>query len=480
MRPRPHVTIIGGGITGLAAAHALQVSAAQRGVEIDYTLIEAASWWGGKVRSEHVDVPGVGAFIVEAGPDSFISYKPWALALARQLGLDDALLGTNDHLRTNYVLKHGRPVELPEGVFALMPTRFMPFVLSPLISPLGKLRMGLDALIPARRGDADETLAQFVTRRLGAEALDRIAEPLLSGIYNADAERQSLLATFPQFRDNEQTYGSLTRAMLAGRRQPRPPSKSGAKRLSAFTSFRDGMAQLVEALVSDLTGDLRLNTSVEALSPFEDGYAVDLSDGERLRSDAVILATPASISASLLQSLTPAAAADLDGIRYVGAGTISLAFRAEDASRMLPGFGLVIPRSERRPINAITISSSKFAGRAPDGAVLLRVFFGGSRSPQSMSLDDDALLAMVRGQLAELLGIEATPLFHRIYRWPRANPQYDVGHLDLLSRIEAALPPGIGLAGSAFRGPGVPDCIHQAQTAAESALSYITSLVASP
>jgi oxygen-dependent protoporphyrinogen oxidase len=310
-----------------------------------------------------------------------------------------------------------------------------------------------------------------VTRRLGAEALDRIAEPLLSGIYNADAERQSLLATFPQFRQTERTYGSLTRGMLAARRKPKPAAHG--KRVSVFTTFREGTDTLIRALTARASGDLRLNTAVEQIDRTERGYRVALSDGTHLDTDAVILAAPAYAAAALLQSLAPVAADALAAIRYVSTGTISLAYRVDDVRRPLPGFGLVIPRSERRPINAVTICSTKFDGRAPEGAVLLRAFFGGSRSPETMALDDESLLTLVRAELKAYLGIEAAPLFHRIYRWRDSNPQYDVGHLERLAQIESALPKGIVLAGGAYRGVGMPDCIHQAQAAAESTVTEL-------
>ncbi len=472
--PRRHVTIIGGGITGLSAAYYVQRAAEKAGLALDFTLLERAERWGGKVLTERIDVAGVGQFVVEAGPDSFITHKPWALALAAELGLDEALLGTNDHLRSNFVLKHGKPVLLPDGVFMLVPTKFRPFILSPLISPLGKLRMGLDLFIRPRRDDGDETLAEFVTRRLGAEALDRIAEPLLSGIYNADAERQSLMATFPNFRQMEQTHGSLTRAMLAGQRKPKTPPPA-RKRMSVFTTFRAGTDALTATLVERLRGDLRLRTSVERIERSGEGYTLELSDSARLETDAIVMAAPSYAAAELVRPLAPEAADGLASIRYVSTGTISLAYRAEDLRRPLPGFGLVIPRSERRPINAVTICSTKFDGRAPEGTVLLRAFFGGSRSPQSMALDDATLLATVRAELQAYLGIEAEPLFHRIYRWREANPQYDVGHLGLLDRIEAALPAGITLAGSAYRGAGMPDCIHQAQLAAERTVAELAA-----
>lgn len=464
-----HVVIIGGGITGLSTAWYLEQQAHAKGERLKYTLLEASNRWGGKIITETIDEPGMSPFVVEGGPDSFITQKPWALALAHELGLADRVMGTNDSQRKVYVLNRGRPTPLPDGVLLIVPTRFLPFARSSLISPLGKLRMGLDLFIPRRRDDGDETLADFIRRRLGQEALDKIAEPLLSGIYNAEAEKQSLLATFPRFRDLEKQHGSLIKGMLAARRKA--PRKTGAEP-SLFTSFVGGTQELVDALVSHLSGDLRLNVSVSKVMPTAQGkYAVEMSDGAALTADAVVLATPAYTSAALLQAFAPEAADRLDSIRYVSTGTISLAYRAQDIPNLLQGFGLVIPHSEKRPINAVTISSTKFNQRAPDGYTLLRVFFGGSRSPESMALDDDSLRQVVRTELQTLLGIRVEPLFDRIYRWHNANPQYDAGHLELLEAIEAALRPGIYVTGSAYRGVGIPDCVHQAQQTAKQVFS---------
>jgi oxygen-dependent protoporphyrinogen oxidase len=462
-----HVVVVGGGIAGLSAAWYLQ----RAGVR--YSLLEESSRWGGHILTEKVDTPQ-GRFVVEAGPDSFITQKPWGVELAGELGLEERLLGTNDRMRKVFVLHRGKPTPMPDGVLLIVPTRFMPFVLSPLISPLGKLRMGLDLFIRPRRDGRDETLADFVRRRLGGEALDKIAEPLLSGIYNSEADRQSLLATFPRFRELEARYGSLTRGMLASRRNgAKARAASGGNGrgparvpLSAFMSLRDGTGELSDALVTSLTGDLRLNCRVSSLEQALDGgYILETSDGEAIRAEAVILAVPAFVAAELVRDIAPGAARILDGIRYVSTGTLSLAYRMDDVRRPLAGFGLVVPTSERRPINAITWSSLKFSHRAPEGWALLRVFFGGSRSPQSLELSDGALLATVRDQLREFMGIEAAPLFQRIYRWQRSNAQYDVGHLDRIAALERALPAGLHLTGSPYRGVGLPDCIKQSRDA---------------
>jgi oxygen-dependent protoporphyrinogen oxidase len=274
----------------------------------------------------------------------------------------------------------------------------------------------------------------------------------------------------------EQQHGSLTRGILASRRsrQSAPQPSGNGKPLAMFTSFVGGVDELIQALCAQLTGNLRLTSHVTALQRLVQGeYSLELADGNTLLADAVILATPAFVAAELLAELAPEAAVGLTGIRYVGTGTISLAFRRTDLPAQLPGFGVVIPASERRPINAITISSVKFDGRAPDGTVLLRAFFGGSRSPQSMALDDEALLSTVRDELRSLLDIDAQPLLHRIYRWPRSNPQYDVGHLERVAAIEAALPAGLWVTGSPYRGVGIPDCVKQAQDVAAAAGDYI-------
>jgi len=487
------VAIIGGGITGLATAWYLQQqNQAQYVAEsrpIRYALLEQAERWGGKIRTERVAGPGDTPFIVEAGPDSFITQKPWALQLSRELGLDDALLPTNDERRQVYVLSRGRPTPLPDGVLLIVPTKFMPFALSPLISIPGKLRMGLDLFIPAKRDDEDETLADFIRRRLGQEALDKIAEPLLSGIYNAEAERQSVLATFPRLRDLEKKHGSLTRGMLAARAarrnssRPAPNGQSshgqadGAapKPLSMFVSFDDGLETLVHTLHAQLTGNCRLATRVETIERLEkDAYRVHMQDGATLTARSIVLTTPSFISARLLAESAPDAADTMQQIRYVSTGTISLAFRRADVTRELDGFGLVVPRSENRPINVITWTSTKFDRRAPADHLLLRVFFGGSRSPQSMDLTDEALVEMVRDELRTLVDLNAEPVFHRIYRWHNGNPQYDVGHLDRVDRIERALPPGLFVCGSPYRGVGIPDCVHQAQQTAEAVAAHVT------
>lgn len=467
-----HVAIVGGGITGLAAAYYLQEEATTSGLPITYTLLERSNRWGGKIHTEEVPGDGKQPFVVEGGPDSFITQKPWAFRLSRELGMEERLLPTNDEKRKVYVLNNGRPTPLPDGVLLIVPTKFLPFALSPLISLPGKLRMGMDLFIPPKTDGEDETLAEFITRRLGSEALDKIAEPLMSGIYNAEADRQSLLSTFPRFRAIEEKHGSLIRGMLAARKaraqaansQPSPNGQQpAAKPPSIFVSYVNGMQELVAELEGRLKGDLRLNTGVERIEESDRGYMLSLEAGGELAADAVILAVPAYAAATLVEGFAADAAGALREIRYVSTGTISLAYREADIEKPLDGHGLVVPQSETRDINAVTWSSTKFDRRAPEGHILLRVFFGGSRSPHMMALDDEEVVARVLAELRKMLEIDAEPLFHRIYRWHRANPQYDVGHLERVATIEAALPSQVYVTGSPYRGIGIPDCVHQAQ-----------------
>ena len=470
------VAIIGGGISGLATAYYLQSRAEREQRPLHYLLVERSNRPGGKVVTDQVHGFGDQPFVVEGGPDSFITQKPWAMQLARELGLEDRILGTNDHLRKTYVLHRGKPTPLPDGVLMIVPTRFMPFALSPLISPLGKLRMGMDLFIPPKRDDKDETLAEFIRRRLGNEALDKIAEPLMSGISNAESERQSLLATFPRFREIEKRHGSLIKGMLASKRSPKPASTG--KPVSIFTSLRGGTQELIDTLAAALTGEIRLGTAVTSITalPQQTGYALTFDDGTTRTARHVVLATPAYVSADLLRPLTPGAADLLASIRYVSTGTISFGFRRDEVAHPLNGFGVVIPRSERRPINALTWSSTKFDYRAPEGYALIRVFFGGSRNPQMIDKSDDDLLSIARSELDALMGIRAEPVMHRLYRWYNATPQYDAGHLDRVAAIVAALPAGIHVSGSPYRGIGLPDCVHQAQGTADQIWTQLVTI----
>jgi oxygen-dependent protoporphyrinogen oxidase len=479
--------IIGGGISGLSTAFYLQQQARAAAVPLRYTLVERDTRFGGKLVTDTI-----GPFVVEGGPDSILAQKPAGVQLVRDLGLEDQLIGTNDLPRKVAFLSRGRPRPMPEGMTLIVPTKLGPFLRSPLLSPLGKLRMLLDLIIPARQGDADETLADFIRRRFGQEALLKLAEPLLAGIHNSESERQSLLATFPRLREIELQHGSLIRGMRVARRTTnderrttkdasqsdsssvlRPPSSVDR---SPFVTLKGGIGALADALVRALDGRLIGGVGVAALDYNPAAvrpYLVQLEDGEILHADAVALTAPSFVAADLVESFMPELAAGLRRIRYVTTGTVSLAYAKSAVGAPLDGYGLVIPRTERRRINAVTISSAKFAHRAPDDAVLLRVFVGGSRNPAVTELEDAPLLELARAELRDILGIRAEPLWSRIYRWPRSNPQYDVGHLAHVDALEALCPAGLYLAGSAYRGVGIPDCTRQGRDTAAKLLAAL-------
>jgi oxygen-dependent protoporphyrinogen oxidase len=477
---QPYVTqvaIVGGGIAGLATAYYLQEKARQNGLPLSYSLIESTSSFGGKIVTDvHHD------FVVEGGPDSFITQKPAALHLCRELGLEDRLMGTNDSRRKVYVLDGGRLRSLPDGVMLIVPTRFTPFALSPLISLPGKLRMGLDLLIPRRRANDDESLANFIRRRLGQEALDKIAEPLMAGIHVADPERLSLQATFPRFIQLEQKHGSLIKGMLAQKaHRARQAGNGTGPKTSLFMTLRGGLRELVEALVARLEGDLLIGTRVVGLAPASESgrYQLHLDDGRTLPADMVILATPSYAAADLVEPMHPPLATELRAIRYVSTATISLGFRRDEFEHPLNGFGFVVSAREKSRLMACTWTSTKFKQRAPDQHVLLRTFVGGPRNPDLVDLPDEALIQLVREELRQVMGVNAPPVMARVYRWPNANPQYDVGHLERVDQIKATAAdlPGLYFTGSAYRGVGIPDCIQQGQDTAQAVIHEVSHLV---
>lgn len=441
------VTIVGGGIAGLCIAHEI----IKANPEIRWKLFEASDRLGGKILSERIEHED-GRFIVEAGPDAFLAQKPWGRELAVELGLAGSLLPINDSPTPAAILKNGRPIDLPAGVSLIAPTRIGPFLRTPLLSPLGKARAGLDFVLPARQDSTDESMGSFARRRLGREMLDWIAEPLMAGIYNADPDELSLQATFPQFQAMEQKRRSVIRGLRATR-----PKTSSAQKPPAFLTLRNGMQELVDALAAHLGHNAQTKTVVVRVERRNERFDLTLSDGTSIASDTVILAVPAIASADIVEAVAPSAAARLRGLRASTAGTISLAYRTSAIERPLNGYGLVVPARERAPINAITDATRKFPGRAPGGWTLLRVFFGGARSPRTMELDDEQLLVTVQRQLHRLLGISEDPAFHRIYRWGAGSPLYAVGHLDQVAAVEAALPDGLFVTGSPYRGVGIPD-----------------------
>ena len=461
--PKKKVIIIGGGITGLSTAFFLQESLKERGDAADCLLVEAEKRLGGKILTERA-----GGFIIEGGPDSFITQKPWGLELCRRVGLTDQLVQTNPVEKAIYILSGGKLLPLPEGFNLMVPGRLAPFLSTPLISLPGKIRMGLDLLIPKRDVNEDESIASFVRRRLGEEALRKLAEPILAGIYAGDAEQLSLMATFPQFAELERAdrsliWGMWKRSRTAGRRGI---SQGG---LSLFVSLREGLSSLTEAIRKRIEGvPLRSGQKVKGIRPKERGYEVIL-EGETVWADAVVVTTGAGIAADWIDAWDPPLAKLLREIRYASTATVSLGFRSGDVLHPLNGFGFVAPRGEGTNLLATTWSSTKFPGRAPAGHVLIRSFLGGAHQENVVERDERSLISLVRGDLRSILGIQADPLVAKVFRWIKASPQYNLGHLSRIAEIEKMTErrPGFFLAGAAYRGVGIPDCVRQGMEAAE-------------
>jgi len=459
------LVVIGGGIAGLSAAHRAVERARERGQRLELTVLEAADRLGGIIQTERRD-----GFLVECGPDSFISDKPWALDLCRRLGIEDRLVGTSDRFRTAFVAFGGRLHPLPAGFQLMAPTRLSSLLRSSLFSWRGKLRMAMDLVLP-RGGDSDESLGAFVRRRLGREALERVAQPLIGGIYTADPESLSLAATMPRFLEMEREHRSVILAMRrAARRAAAAAAGTSGARWSLFVTFKDGMEELVQALAGRLPpGAVRLKERVTALERQGAGWRVATEGGATMDADAVILATEAYQAARLLRHADPGLGHLLEDIPYASSATVTLAYRRGAIRHALDGFGFVVPQVERRPVIAGTFSSVKYPGRAPEGHVLLRVFVGGALNESAVAADDAALVAAARGELAALLGAEGAPVFTRVNRYVKAMPQYQVGHLTRVDAIESAVRrlPGLALAGAAYRGVGIADCIHSGEEAAE-------------
>ncbi len=458
------IAVIGGGISGLAAAHRL--------VELDPScevcLWEARPRLGGVLSTVHQQ-----GFQVEQSADNFITTVPWGVDLCKRLGLGDQFIQTNPACRQTYVVRSGRLHKLPDGFLMMAPTRWWPLVVTPILSPLGKLRAAFEYFIPPRKDDHDESMAAFVQRRLGREAFERLVEPLVGAVYAADMEKLSVLATLPRFRELEREHGSLIRAM---RRQmkarPKARTESGA-RYSMFVTLRDGLSSLVEAIAARLpVGTVRLNTPLERIERCGDRWrlweATPSATG-REQFDAVILATPSKVAARLLEPIDTELAAAIGTISHSGTAVVSLGYDRHQVGHPLDGMGVVVPAVEHNPILACSFSSQKYAHRAPEGKLLLRVFVGGALRPELAEMDDRRLRRLVLEHMALLLHVRGQPGYCDIAHWPGTMPQYHVGHKTLVARIEArtAKLPGLELAGNAYHGVGIPNCIHGGEQAAE-------------
>ena len=401
------IIIIGGGIAGLAAAYQIQRKISE-GANLECILLEGSDQFGGKISTEKSD-----GFVIERGPDSFISQKPAAMQLCKQLGLEDRLTGTNPNSPKTFVYTGGKLVTMPDGLSLMIPTKFLPFALTSLFSLPGKIRMALDLLIPRKDGDSDESLASFVRRRMGEEALSKMAEPMLAGIYASDPEKMSIGSTFPMFVETERKYRSLILGMLARKKAmlinagKRPHTSH-----SLFMTLKDGLGEMVDTIIKKSPNiQFKSGAKVSALEKNKEGWNAKLGNGSECQADAIILATPGSITAKIIKPIAPDSAELLDRIHYVSTATVTLGYKKEGFSHSLDGFGFVVPKAEGRSILACTWTSSKFPHRAPEGYVMLRCYLGGALQEEIAEKDAETLEKLVRNDLREIMGIKETPIF---------------------------------------------------------------------
>ena len=462
------IAIIGGDISGLSAAFYLEKARAE-GTDLEYTLFEASQRLGGCMSSDRVD-----GCLVEAGPDSFLTEKPWAVALCKELGIADQLIGSNDSQRKTYIVVHGRLVAMPDGLMFMVPTQLMPTALSPLFSWSTKLRMLQELLHPPRPMQDDETVAQLVERHFGAEVVDRLADPLLSGVYGGDAGKLSARAVLPRFVEMEEKYGSLSRAMLAAHNKMLAQRKQQAPR-PLFTSLREGMQQMVDAIVARLRPEsIRLRQHVQRV--YENGgwrVSIEMNGDEQF--DSVIVAAPANVAGVLLDGVDQGLARNLLDITYSSSVTVTLGYYKQQLTTLPPGFGFLVPRSEGTRMLACTFVHNKFPHRAPEDKGILRCFLGGARDEAVLGLNDEEMLETVHRELRDIVRLEAQPIFARVYRWREAMAQYEPGHIARVEQIEKRVAeiPGLALAGNAYHGIGVPDCVRSGNEAANKVVQLV-------
>lgn len=477
----PRVVVIGGGMAGLAAAYRLKrlaasQAAAANGKALSIQILEASDRLGGVIETLTDDETGA---LIENGPDSFMTLKPAALKLCKEIGLEDNIIETNPEFRHAFIASGGNLIPIPAGYRMMAPTEFMPFFSSPLFSPQGKLRIACDLVLPAARANTDETydesLSSFVTRRFGREALERMAQPLIGGIYTADPTELSLRATMPQFLDLERQHGSVIKGLRAEKGTQAGGGEGGA-RYSMFVSLDDGMEVLVNRLKDELQDvSILFDKRIADLGSRPGGWILTCENGEKMEADVVILAVPSPVGARLMTGIDGQLSAKLRQIEYASSVVLNLLFRRDQIKHPLNGFGFVVPNGEDRSIIACSFSSVKFPGRAHSDFALLRVFAGGALQPRIFELSDAELLKRALRDLQELIGVSGKPMNTWLRRWPNSMPQYKVGHMKLVSDIEAAFlqHPGLFSCGNAFRGVGIPDCVASGESAAMRAYAYV-------
>jgi oxygen-dependent protoporphyrinogen oxidase len=467
------IAIIGAGISGLAAATALH-RARQAGADVDFTLLERSNRLGGVMVTEQID-----GCLIEAGPDSFLSEKTYGADFCKLFGLGDQIIGSNDEERKTYIVVNNRLIAMPDGLMFMIPTKILPTVTTPLFTWSTKIKMGLEFFSKPPSRNGDETVGDLVRRHYGQEVVERLADPLLSGVYGGDADSLSVQAVLPRFADMEKNYGSLSRGMLAARkRMAEITRKMGPnyKPRPLFSSLKNGMQQMTDAVADFLPeSSIRTRASIDSVS--REGIRWRLVVNGVVESyDGIIIATPAHAAGQLLSAIDPTLAGELQSISYSSSVTVAATYNRSDLEHMPPGFGFLVPKTENRRIRALTFVHNKFPHRAPSDKGIVRVFLGGLNDEAVLELSDDQILSTVRRELREMIRLTAQPRTERVYRWNKSMAQYGPGHLDRVKRIRASVAthPGLALAGNAYQGIGVPDCIASGLIAANSALDHFS------
>ncbi|NOZ39740.1 MAG: protoporphyrinogen oxidase [Planctomycetes bacterium] len=458
----PRLAVIGGGISGLTAAYRLRQWLPRAEIE----LFEAGDRLGGVLHTRRDQ-----GLLIECGADSFFNQLPAAVELCQELGLGEEIIPTNEEPRRALILHAGKLHRVPEGFVQMRPEKVGPMLRTRLLSWRGKLRLLAErwATSPTELAneDFDESVASFATRRLGREVFERMVQPLLAGVYTADPYRLSVAATMPTAFEAERKYGSLIAKVMADRKQA---SRDSGARYGSFVTLRNGMAQLIDTLVSQLNDvKIHLNTPIKNLTPTADQrWSVSQASGNETLVDGVIVALPAPRAGALLASTDAELSNKLQNIAYASSAVAVLVYRREQISDPLDGFGMVVPTVEGRQIVAASYSSVKFPGRAPADQVLIRVFVGGALQPELLERSDAEIVQLAQAELSDILGIRGEPLRAELVRWNEKMPQYHVGHLQLVDRIEDLVSKHVGLelAGNAYRGVGIPQCVQQANSAA--------------
>jgi len=462
----PRIAVVGGGISGLTAAYRLTKLLPHAEVE----LFEAGERLGGVVQTRR---EGVG--LMECGADSFITKLPAAVELCKELGLGDEIIPTNSKPRRALILHGGELLPVPAGFVQMRPERYGPMLSSRLLSWRGKLRLLAERWIPSPGSlgeeDFDESVASFATRRLGKEVFERLVQPLLAGIYTADPYRLSVAATMPTVIEAEREYGSLMKAMFAARRKTADAASDSGARYGSFVTLRNGLGDLIHALEQRLDEkSIHLQTQIHSIAREPAGHwtLTTTAASQPLDFDGIIIALPAPRASQLLMNADPKLSQSLSEIEYASSAVVGLVYQRDQIADSLNGFGIVVPTVEGRPIVAASFSSIKFPNRALAGQVLIRVFLGGALKPELMEKTDVELLELAKEELSKILGITGDPLQSHIARWIEKMPQYHVGHLQLVGRIESQVASchGLELAGNAYRGVGIPQCVQSGNSAA--------------